>query len=49
MIITYVDARHPGANHDAFIWDQSAADDYFKTKYLNGKRHTWLLGMHYRL
>ncbi|XP_046801010.1 putative nuclease HARBI1 [Lucilia cuprina] len=44
MVITYVDARHPGANHDSFIWDQSAAEHYFKSNYLNGRRNTWLLG-----
>lgn len=44
MSITYVDGRHPGANHDAFIWDQSGADHFFKTNYSNGKRNTWLLG-----
>ncbi|XP_037808570.1 putative nuclease HARBI1 [Lucilia sericata] len=44
MFITYVDARHPGASHDSFVWNHSSADHYFKTLFLNGKRNFWLLG-----
>ncbi|XP_058981748.1 putative nuclease HARBI1 [Musca domestica] len=44
MVINYVDARHPGANHDAFVWDQSDAHDHFKNNFIRGKRNTWLLG-----
>lgn len=39
-----MDARHPGANHDAFVWDQSAANHFYKNNYENGKRNTWILG-----
>lgn len=46
MVINFVDARHPGANHDAFVWDHSDAHDYFQQNYLRGKRNTWLLGMY---
>ncbi|XP_065368781.1 putative nuclease HARBI1 [Calliphora vicina] len=46
QIITFVDSRHPGANHDAFIWSSSVVDEYLKTSYLNGKSNTWLLGMY---
>lgn len=44
MVITYVDARHPGSNHDAFVWEQSSADQFCKSNYITGKRNTWLLG-----
>lgn len=40
-----MDARHPGANHDAFVWGQSTAHDFFKTNFFKGKGKTWLLGM----
>lgn len=36
---------HPGANHDAFVWNHSAASQYFKLQFMNGKRNIWLLGM----
>lgn len=44
QIIRYVDARHPGSNHDSFIWQSSAARDYFQNQHNNGKQNTWLLG-----
>ncbi|TMW39805.1 hypothetical protein DOY81_015116, partial [Sarcophaga bullata] len=44
MVITFVDASQPGTYQDSFIWENSAAHDYFKTNYLNGKMNTWLLG-----
>lgn len=40
----YVDARHPGANHDSFIWEQSALDQRLQNEFDNGKRNTWILG-----
>ncbi|XP_020712831.1 putative nuclease HARBI1 [Ceratitis capitata] len=44
MVITYVDARHPGANHDAFIWKHSTAEQMLNSDFNNGKINTWLLG-----
>ena len=36
MVINFVDARNPGANHDSFVWENSAADAFFKRKYFSG-------------
>ncbi|XP_036346180.1 putative nuclease HARBI1 [Rhagoletis pomonella] len=44
MVITFVDARHPGANHDSFVWNVSHAEQELKSDYNNGKTNTWLLG-----
>ncbi|XP_017474344.1 PREDICTED: putative nuclease HARBI1 [Rhagoletis zephyria] len=44
MVITFVDARHPGANHDSFIWKTSAAEEQLRLAFNNGKSNTWILG-----
>lgn len=43
-----MDARHPGANHDSFVWSSSLANDHFQKIYAEGKRNFWLLGNHCR-
>ncbi|XP_061401150.1 putative nuclease HARBI1 [Musca vetustissima] len=42
--IMFVDARHPGANHDSFIWEQSPINEMLERDFENGKRNTWVLG-----
>ncbi|XP_046801077.1 putative nuclease HARBI1 isoform X2 [Lucilia cuprina] len=44
LLIRFVDARHPGSNHDSFIWKSSQADQYLNNLHTNGKRNFWLLG-----
>ncbi|XP_037827945.1 putative nuclease HARBI1 [Lucilia sericata] len=44
LVIRFVDARHPGSNHDSFIWKGSQADDYFNLLYSGGERNVWVLG-----
>lgn len=40
----FVDARHPGSNHDAFIWEYSLANQMLQDKFEGGKRNAWILG-----
>ncbi|CAD7001965.1 unnamed protein product [Ceratitis capitata] len=49
MVITYVDARHPGANHDAFIWKHSTAEQMLNSDFNNVKINSLLLGMKFAL
>ncbi|XP_055905253.1 putative nuclease HARBI1, partial [Eupeodes corollae] len=42
--ISYVDASHPGACHDSFIWNVSPLKVHFEQEYLNGARNFWILG-----
>ncbi|XP_017473864.1 PREDICTED: putative nuclease HARBI1 [Rhagoletis zephyria] len=44
MRIRFIDARYPGASHDAHIWGISEAKAIMQRSYLSGKRNTWLLG-----
>lgn len=44
MRIRYVNARNPGASHDALIWYTSDARRYFVQKFEAGDRGSWLLG-----
>ncbi|XP_017474714.1 PREDICTED: putative nuclease HARBI1 [Rhagoletis zephyria] len=44
MRIRYVNAQYSGSNHDSHIWNVSNARYFFKKKYLDGERNTWLLG-----
>ncbi|XP_061400280.1 putative nuclease HARBI1 [Musca vetustissima] len=44
MRITFVDARHPGSNHDAFVWERSDPDKCMQREFDNGKRNFWILG-----
>ncbi|XP_049317712.1 putative nuclease HARBI1 isoform X2 [Bactrocera dorsalis] len=44
MRITAVDACHPGASHDAFIFSLSAAKQYLSSSYVGGDHRSWLLG-----
>ncbi|XP_017472210.1 PREDICTED: putative nuclease HARBI1 isoform X3 [Rhagoletis zephyria] len=42
--IRYVDASHPGACHDSFIWDSSGLRAYCEQQYLQGVTNFWFLG-----
>lgn len=44
MNIIAVNACHPGACHDAFIWKLSDERQYLMAIYNNGARRSWLLG-----
>ena len=44
MVILFVDARHPGSNHESFVWEQSSLAEHIKSNFTNGKTNTWLLG-----
>uniref|UniRef100_A0A1I8N8U6 Uncharacterized protein n=1 Tax=Musca domestica TaxID=7370 RepID=A0A1I8N8U6_MUSDO len=44
MRITFVDARHPESNHDAFVWERSGPDKCMQREFYNGKRKFWILG-----
>jgi len=40
-----VNARFPGARHDAYIWSTSAARAVMERAYHRGERRTYLIGM----
>ncbi|XP_036340840.1 putative nuclease HARBI1 [Rhagoletis pomonella] len=42
--VRYVDASHPGASHDSFIWNTSDLRAHFEQDYLRGVTNFWLLG-----
>ncbi|XP_028050284.1 putative nuclease HARBI1 [Monomorium pharaonis] len=42
--ILNVNARYPGARHDAYIWSNSPVRRIMERKFNNGKRNTWLIG-----
>ncbi|XP_036343854.1 putative nuclease HARBI1 isoform X1 [Rhagoletis pomonella] len=43
MRIRFVDASHPGACHDSFIWNNSDLRACFEREYLRGGNNFWLL------
>ncbi|XP_046806914.1 putative nuclease HARBI1 [Lucilia cuprina] len=44
MVINFVDARQPGANHDSFIWKNSVVDKYLRNEFNRGKVNSWIIG-----
>ncbi|XP_071653697.1 putative nuclease HARBI1 [Temnothorax longispinosus] len=42
--ILNVNARFPGARHDAYIWSNSPVRRVMQRKFDNGERNTWLIG-----
>ncbi|XP_039307749.1 putative nuclease HARBI1 [Solenopsis invicta] len=42
--ILNVNARYPGARHDAYIWSNSPVRRVMERKYNDGERNTWLIG-----
>jgi len=42
--ILNVNARYPGARHDAYIWSNSPVRRIMERRYNNGERNTWLIG-----
>ena len=47
MTIRYVNANHPGACHDSFIWNASELDGHLKNCFVNGDKNSWLLGKYF--
>lgn len=47
--VRYVDASHPGACHDSFIWNISDLRAHFEQDYLRGVTNFWLLGKHFKI
>lgn len=39
-----LNARYPGATHDAAIWEMSSVYRYMRRNYENGDKSTWLIG-----
>lgn len=39
-----VNARYPGATHDAAIWEVSTVHRHMERRYQEGERNTWLIG-----
>jgi hypothetical protein len=44
MMFTNINARYPGATHDAAIWQTSTVNARLQSRYLEGERRTWLIG-----
>lgn len=44
MIFININARFPGATHDAAIWETSTIHQHLKNRYRAGERNTWLIG-----
>lgn len=42
--ILNINARYPGARHDAYIWANCAARRVMERQYMQGERKTWLIG-----
>ncbi|KYN09112.1 Putative nuclease HARBI1 [Trachymyrmex cornetzi] len=42
--ILNVNARYPGARHDAYIWSNSPIRRIMERRFRNGERNTWLIG-----
>ena len=45
MCFRYVNAKHPGACHDSFVWNNSEIRGVLQENYDKGERNTWLLGL----
>lgn len=43
--ILNVNARYPGARHDAYIWTNCSARRVMERQYERGERKTWLIGI----
>lgn len=44
MKIRFVDASHPGACHDSFVWNTSPYSSVMEENYLRSGLRVWLLG-----
>ena len=44
MRIKFIDATHPGASHDAFVWKMSDYRKEVEKDYLQNGKNMWLLG-----
>ncbi|XP_017466830.1 PREDICTED: putative nuclease HARBI1 [Rhagoletis zephyria] len=42
--IRFVDASHPAACHDSFVWNKSEVRRYFEGEFATHRRNIWLLG-----
>ncbi|XP_068085924.1 putative nuclease HARBI1 [Anabrus simplex] len=42
--ILNINARYPGARHDAYVWSNSAARRAMERNFTYGERNTWLIG-----
>lgn len=42
--ILNINARYPGARHDAYIWANCSARRVMERQYEQGERKTWLIG-----
>lgn len=42
--ILNINARYPGARHDAYIWSNSPVRRVMERRYNNEERNTWLIG-----
>lgn len=47
MKIRYINATHPGACHDSFVWSMSGFKKALEQEYLEKGTSMWLLGEFY--